>query len=604
LSASIPAVNTPFALEDLGFVQNTTGATLNTNSVNAGVTNFLRPEDGSFDPSNPNDFYFVTTNSMTAPSRLWRLRFNDIANPETGGTITAVLDGSEGQKMLDNMTIDKLGHILLQEDPGGQAHNAKVWQYTIATDTLELIGKHDPARFGDLVGSTTTPATLPYNNDEESSGIIDMSDILGPGMFLLDDQAHYTTGLSNLTEVVQGGQLLAFFNPTSVSATASTAAADTIKSCSGTGVNLGTPATADNCSVAGITNNAPTTFPVGTTTVTWTVTDASGNTATAAQTVIVYAPIATTLNVIQFGSYVIPGTTTTITTSGIYNQLYTAANTCDSTVTYNVTINGLVVCAKAFLSGPYNASTGLMTDSLRQKGLLPLSTPYGNGAYTIGYTSVNNTSIETTSAGVLAVTGNNAIVDWVFVQIRSKADSAIVLGTRSALIQRDGDIVDMDGTSPLTFATNIPDNYFVSIKHRNHIGIMTANKYALSLTANCIDLTTTSTPLFTKPGKVGNPAPLTGPTRIQNGVRTLYAGNCNILNTLTSRFITYNALTTSDRNELYVVTGGTNTLNGYTVYDVDMNGFARFNGFDPDRNVILSNCGGSNNLVTNEQTPN
>jgi hypothetical protein len=133
---------------------------------------------------------------------------------------------------------------------------------------------------------------------------------------------------------------------------------------------------------------------------------------------------------------------------------------------------------------------------------------------------------------------------------------------------------------------------------------MTANNYALSLTANCIDFTNTSTPLFTKPGKVGNPAPLTGPTRIQNGVRTLYAGNCNILNTLTSRFITYNALTTSDRNELYVVTGGTNTLNGYTVYDVDMNGFARFNGFDPDRNVILSNCGGSNNLVTNEQTPN
>jgi hypothetical protein len=383
-----------------------------------------------------------------------------------------------------------------------------------------------------------------------------------------------------------------------------TAAADTIEVCSGTGVNLGTPATADNCSVASVTNNAPTTFPVGATTVTWIVTDASGNTATAAQTVIVFAPIATTLNVIQFGSYVIPGTTTTITTSGIYNQVYTAANTCDSTVTYNVTINGLVICAKAFLSGPYNASTGLMTDSLRQKGILPLSTPYGSGAYTIGYTSVNNTSIETTSAGVLAVTGNNAIVDWVFVQIRSKVDSSIVLGTRSALIQRDGDIVDMDGTSPLTFASNIPDNYFVSIKHRNHIGIMTANNYALSLTANCIDFTNTSTPLFTKPGKVGNPAPLTGPTRIQNGVRTLYAGNCNILNTLTSRFITYNALTTSDRNELYVVTGGTNTLNGYTVYDVDMNGFARFNGFNPDRNVILSNCGGSNNLVTNEQTPN
>ncbi len=291
LSASIPAANTPFALEDLGFVQNTTGAILNTNSVNAGVTNFLRPEDGAFDPSNPNDFYFVTTNSFTAPSRLWRLRFNDIANPETGGTITAVLDGTEGQKMLDNMTIDKLGHILLQEDPGGQAHSAKIWQYTIATDVLELVAKHDPARFGDLVGSTTTPATLPFNNDEESSGIIDMSDILGPGMFLLDVQAHYTTGLANLTEVVQGGQLLAFFNPASVSATASTAN-DTVfvstNSCVGvSGVTLGTPATADNCGVASVTNNAPSTFPTGNTSVTWTVTDVNGNTNTATQIVVV-----------------------------------------------------------------------------------------------------------------------------------------------------------------------------------------------------------------------------------------------------------------------------------------------------------------------------
>ncbi|MBI5384505.1 MAG: HYR domain-containing protein [Verrucomicrobia bacterium] len=56
---------------------------------------------------------------------------------------------------------------------------------------------------------------------------------------------------------------------------------------SASGVNLGTPATADNCGVATVANNAPATFPVGTTTVTWTVTDTSGNSATATQTVTV-----------------------------------------------------------------------------------------------------------------------------------------------------------------------------------------------------------------------------------------------------------------------------------------------------------------------------
>lgn len=57
--------------------------------------------------------------------------------------------------------------------------------------------------------------------------------------------------------------------------------------CYATGVSLGTPTTGDNCSVASVTNNAPTQFPVGTTTVTWTVTDLCGNSATATQLVTV-----------------------------------------------------------------------------------------------------------------------------------------------------------------------------------------------------------------------------------------------------------------------------------------------------------------------------
>lgn len=56
-------------------------------------------------------------------------------------------------------------------------------------------------------------------------------------------------------------------------------------------VVLGTPVTVDNCSVAKVENDAPAIFPTGTTTVTWTVTDASGNTETATQLVTVRANI-------------------------------------------------------------------------------------------------------------------------------------------------------------------------------------------------------------------------------------------------------------------------------------------------------------------------
>ncbi|WP_040395884.1 HYR domain-containing protein [Cesiribacter andamanensis] len=57
--------------------------------------------------------------------------------------------------------------------------------------------------------------------------------------------------------------------------------------CQATGVVLGTPVTADNCSVASVTNDAPTVFPLGTTTVTWTATDHLGLKATTTQTVTV-----------------------------------------------------------------------------------------------------------------------------------------------------------------------------------------------------------------------------------------------------------------------------------------------------------------------------
>ncbi len=57
--------------------------------------------------------------------------------------------------------------------------------------------------------------------------------------------------------------------------------------CYATGVDLGQPTVGDNCGVASVTNNAPAQFPVGQTTVTWTVTDIHGNSQTCTQLVTV-----------------------------------------------------------------------------------------------------------------------------------------------------------------------------------------------------------------------------------------------------------------------------------------------------------------------------
>src|SRR5207249_3684 len=58
--------------------------------------------------------------------------------------------------------------------------------------------------------------------------------------------------------------------------------------CEATNVSLGNLVATDNCGGAvTVTNDAPASFPAGTNTVTWTVRDARGNTATCVQTVVV-----------------------------------------------------------------------------------------------------------------------------------------------------------------------------------------------------------------------------------------------------------------------------------------------------------------------------
>lgn len=159
-----------------------------------------RIEDGAFDPKRPDDYYFVTTEGAPEPTvddpsadhgGVWRLRFEDVEHPELGATLTLLLDGSEtvgaGEAKLfkpDNFDIDRRGNLLIQEDPGGTKHLARIVAYRIRTGERKVIARFDPAIFAS--GSTAPEATI----DEESSGIIDTSRSLGGSTFLFDAQVH------------------------------------------------------------------------------------------------------------------------------------------------------------------------------------------------------------------------------------------------------------------------------------------------------------------------------------------------------------------------------------------------------------------------------
>jgi hypothetical protein len=77
------------------------------------------------------------------------------------------------------------------------------------------------------------------------------------------------------------------FEPPTISCPANLTMSTDSGQCTATGVALGSPQSGDNCGVASVVNDAPATFPLGTTVVNWTATDLSGNTAGCQQIVTV-----------------------------------------------------------------------------------------------------------------------------------------------------------------------------------------------------------------------------------------------------------------------------------------------------------------------------
>ncbi|WP_115461383.1 HYR domain-containing protein, partial [Winogradskyella aurantiaca] len=95
-----------------------------------------------------------------------------------------------------------------------------------------------------------------------------------------------------------------------------------------TTVSLGTPTVSDNCSLSTdliVTNDAPSSFPVGTTVVTWTVEDASGNTNTCTQTVTVQDD--------EFPEIVVPNDIIVNSCDNNINYAVTASDNCDGSIT-------------------------------------------------------------------------------------------------------------------------------------------------------------------------------------------------------------------------------------------------------------------------------
>ncbi len=99
-------------------------------------------------------------------------------------------------------------------------------------------------------------------------------------------------------------------------------------------------------------------------------------------------------------------------------------------------------------------------------------------------------------AAIFSVEGEDAVVDWVSVELRSKADNTLMIAQRAGLVQRDGDVMDLNGESGLRFKGLEVDDYYVVVRHRNHLGAMTAAPQTPEQLAELIDFTVPTTGFF------------------------------------------------------------------------------------------------------------
>ncbi|HEX4875637.1 MAG TPA: HYR domain-containing protein, partial [Chitinophagaceae bacterium] len=265
---------------------------------------------------------------------------------------------------------------------------------------------------------------------------------------------------------------------------------------------------------------------------------------------------------------------------------------------------------KALLEGALlnNGGGVLMRDNLRVSpftgaNYIPVTDPYGTATYSTRFTRVLdglNPALQTITnpTAMFANKPNPAddIVDWVFIELRDKNNNKTVVSTRSVLVQRDGDFIDVDGSSCIRFPGTPADDYYVVVRHRNHLGVMSASPISkATLTGGgLVDFTNGSTAEW----NFGTTHPVAGPAgfdftglsqKTVNGKRALWLGN-----TRHDRQVKYRAPNDDPfqvlRDVLLYPSNTTRQYNydfafGYFAGDVDMNSKAKYQA--PNDDVFL-----------------
>jgi hypothetical protein len=122
--------------------------------------------------------------------------------------------------------------------------------------------------------------------------------------------------------------------------------------------------------------------------------------------------------------------------------------------------NPIALTARLFLEGSYIVTDDSMTTDLSGMNAIPITAPYTEDPRTIASVPEN-------------------ITDWILLELRQKYNGTAVL-SKSVLLRRDGFLVSDDGLSLLITLNENPGYYFLILRHRNHIPVMSADSIYFS----------------------------------------------------------------------------------------------------------------------------
>lgn len=265
-------------------------------------------------------------------------------------------------------------------------------------------------------------------------------------------------------------------------------------------------------------------------------------------------------------------------------RTWTAIDDCGNVnlLTRYDTCRVAAVKLKAMLSGALiqAGTSGLMRDDLRNQQLLPAKEPYTDMG---GFQHRGMGGKEEAETFLFNIEGAKAVEDWLFVECRSPLNDKEVLSTCAVLLRRDGSVVTATGDSVLYFWDLPQDDYYLAVRHRNHLGLMTDGTWHLcSENPPMVDFSSSSVPVR---GDMIGGKPV-------NGRRALWAGDFNgdgmsiYQGPYNEVFFLFSKVL-SDPNNTTLLANYIST--GYNRPDFNLDGNSIYQGPNNDRSMLLLN---------------